>query len=81
MRQEFAMSKATGVMHKHGECRQQGHGTRHTEAQVGGALTILSDGRLHYKLNAFLGEMTVVADELDVRQTSIDLSTDLLQEG
>jgi len=75
------MSKTAGVVHKQSERRQQGHSARQTKAQAGGALTLWGEGRLHNAFNTFLGEMTVVADTLDVQQTSIDFSTDLLQEG
>ncbi|HEY5729083.1 MAG TPA: hypothetical protein VIS72_03470 [Anaerolineales bacterium] len=75
------MTKAAGVMHKQSERGQQGHGAGDTKAQARGALTLCGEGRLHNTLNTFLGEMTVVTDMLDVQQTSIDFSTNLLQEG
>jgi hypothetical protein len=75
------MSKTAGVVHKQSKRRQQGHSARQTKTQAGGALTLCGEGRLHNAFNTFLGEMTVVADTLDVQQTSIDFSTDLLQEG
>ena len=75
------MSKAAGVVHKQSERRKQGYGARQTKAQARGALTLFGEGRLHNAFDAFLGEMTVVADALDVQQTSIDFSTNFLQEG
>jgi hypothetical protein len=73
------MSEATGVVHKQSERRQQGHGTSLTEAQAGGALTVGGNGGQHDTFYTFLREVAVMADALDVQQTSIDLSTDLLQ--
>src|SRR5512139_3185960 len=81
MRQEFTMSEAAGIVHKQSKRRQQSHGARNTETQAWGALTLSREGRLHNPFHTLLREMTVVTDTLDVQQTSIDLSTDLLQEG
>jgi hypothetical protein len=81
MRKKLAMAKAAGIVQKQSEHGQQRDGARDTEAQAGSALTLCSEGRLHNPLDTFLREMAVVADALDVQETSIDLSTDLLQEG
>ena len=73
------MSKAEGRMHKRSECRQESHGGQLAEAQSWDAFTLRVEGRLHDAFDTLLREMTVVTDPLDVEQTSIDISSNLLQ--
>ena len=63
------MSKATGVMDKRSECGQHGYRSGLAEAQAGRTLTVLGNGGLHNQFDAFLGEMAIVTDTLNVQQT------------
>lgn len=77
-RTQGTMCQAVGCVHKRGERGEQGHAPGLAKAQPRRSLAVRGDGGLHYPLDVLLRQVTSVTDPLDVQETSVDVTTNLL---
>ncbi|GAB4453662.1 MAG: hypothetical protein Fur0044_48530 [Anaerolineae bacterium] len=72
------MAEAIDLMPKQGKDGQEGHHPEITQAQPWPPLTAVGFGWVRQTFDTLGGETAIVAQPLDVQETSIDLSAHLL---
>jgi hypothetical protein len=69
---ELSIAEPIEQVKQQGKGYQQGHDPRISQFESRSRLTITADGGGDYPLNCLSGQTAVVADPLDVEETSVD---------